>query len=335
MQIVCPHCDTQYDVRDDALGAAGRTVRCARCKETWLALPVAEPAVAGAEGQMPIGRESGDSDFPSPPPPDILAADPVHVDSPPLAAEIPGQMPAATAIDPVPQPIEPIRAPLRRQRKSRGKVRLGLPVIITGLCAICTAIVFWRADIVRLMPQTAPFFKTLGLGVNLRALDFAGIKTTSETVNGTTILVIEGEVRARKPVEIPRLRFGLNDATGKEIHAWNATIEQASLGAGERAPFVSRLAAPPADGREITVRFFNRRDIVSGGKSMPRILIADDEEAMRGLVARALMLDGHETVTAEDGAEALDILARDKARSIFCSPTSRCRSWTEKKTRAA
>jgi two-component system, cell cycle response regulator CpdR len=44
---------------------------------------------------------------------------------------------------------------------------------------------------------------------------------------------------------------------------------------------------------------------------MPRILIADDEEAMRGLVARALMLDGHETVTAEDGAEALDILARD------------------------
>ena len=44
---------------------------------------------------------------------------------------------------------------------------------------------------------------------------------------------------------------------------------------------------------------------------MPRILIADDEEAMRGLVARALMLDGHETVTAEDGAEVLDILSRD------------------------
>ncbi len=44
---------------------------------------------------------------------------------------------------------------------------------------------------------------------------------------------------------------------------------------------------------------------------MPRILIADDEEPMRLLVARALMLDGHETVTAEDGADALDILVRD------------------------
>lgn len=41
---------------------------------------------------------------------------------------------------------------------------------------------------------------------------------------------------------------------------------------------------------------------------MPRILIADDEESMRVLVARAIALDGHEIVTAEDGAEALEIL---------------------------
>jgi two-component system cell cycle response regulator CpdR len=44
---------------------------------------------------------------------------------------------------------------------------------------------------------------------------------------------------------------------------------------------------------------------------MPRILIADDEEAVRGLVARALQMDGHATVTAQDGAEALEILARE------------------------
>ncbi|MDB5654542.1 MAG: response regulator receiver protein [Tardiphaga sp.] len=40
-----------------------------------------------------------------------------------------------------------------------------------------------------------------------------------------------------------------------------------------------------------------------------RILIADDEESMRVLVARAVALDGHEIVTAQDGAEALEILA--------------------------
>src|ERR1044072_5474479 len=44
---------------------------------------------------------------------------------------------------------------------------------------------------------------------------------------------------------------------------------------------------------------------------MPRVLIADDEESMRALVARAIAMDGHVTVTAEDGAEALEILTRE------------------------
>ena len=44
---------------------------------------------------------------------------------------------------------------------------------------------------------------------------------------------------------------------------------------------------------------------------MPRVLIADDEDSMRSLVARAIAMDGHETVTAQDGAEALEILTRE------------------------
>jgi two-component system, cell cycle response regulator CpdR len=43
---------------------------------------------------------------------------------------------------------------------------------------------------------------------------------------------------------------------------------------------------------------------------MPKILIADDEDSMRQLVARAIAMDGHEIVTAQDGAEALEILTR-------------------------
>src|SRR6201990_3707671 len=44
---------------------------------------------------------------------------------------------------------------------------------------------------------------------------------------------------------------------------------------------------------------------------MPRVLIADDEASMRALVARAIAMDGHETVTAQDGAEAREILTRE------------------------
>ena len=45
---------------------------------------------------------------------------------------------------------------------------------------------------------------------------------------------------------------------------------------------------------------------------MPRVLIVDDKASMRMLVARAVAMDGHETVTAEDGAEALEILGSEQ-----------------------
>ena len=45
---------------------------------------------------------------------------------------------------------------------------------------------------------------------------------------------------------------------------------------------------------------------------MARILVAEDEEGLRSLVARALAQDGHAVMTANDGAEALDLLTREQ-----------------------
>jgi two-component system, cell cycle response regulator CpdR len=47
---------------------------------------------------------------------------------------------------------------------------------------------------------------------------------------------------------------------------------------------------------------------------MARILLADDEESVRALVARALAEDGHEVIATADGGEALDRLARHGGR---------------------
>jgi CheY-like chemotaxis protein len=44
---------------------------------------------------------------------------------------------------------------------------------------------------------------------------------------------------------------------------------------------------------------------------MARVLIADDEDSMRQLVARAIAMDGHDIISAQDGAEALEILIRE------------------------
>ncbi|MDQ4059626.1 MAG: response regulator, partial [Pseudomonadota bacterium] len=47
---------------------------------------------------------------------------------------------------------------------------------------------------------------------------------------------------------------------------------------------------------------------------MARILLAEDDEAVRGFVRRALELDGHEVVAATDGSEALEILQTEDGR---------------------
>lgn len=52
---------------------------------------------------------------------------------------------------------------------------------------------------------------------------------------------------------------------------------------------------------------------------MARILIAEDDEAVRAFVSRALELDGHNAKTAEDGAEALDVLAQDQDFDLLLS----------------
>src|SRR6185437_3596480 len=105
-----------------------------------------------------------------------------------------------------------------------------------------------------------------GLNVNLRGLAFRDVKVTTETVEGKQVLVIEGVIvgESKKSVDLPRLRFSVRDAQGAEIYAWNSVLEQATLNPGGHASFRSRLASPPAQGKSIDVRFFNKHD-VSGG----------------------------------------------------------------------
>nr|WP_306268408.1 response regulator [Pararhizobium sp. IMCC3301] len=44
---------------------------------------------------------------------------------------------------------------------------------------------------------------------------------------------------------------------------------------------------------------------------MARILLTEDDAAVRTFVSRALQLDGHDVTTAEDGEEALNVLKNE------------------------
>jgi hypothetical protein len=269
------------------LGTAGRTVRCSRCKETWLARPEDAVEMAAAVPAMAQSSQSAGNDAAAEW--EALAREeeaqntPV-VDSPSISADLPaerensphdgdGDWPSVARQDAEDEDHEAGT----RKRGARlfvfpplpripGIPRINLPTACAAMGALVLALMIWRTDVVRLLPQTATFYRLVGLEVNLRGLAFKDIKVSHETVDGKPVLVIEGMIvgGTAKPVELPRLRFSVRDAQGAEIYAWNAVLEQPVLNPGERAHFKSRLASPPPEGRNIDIRFFNKRDLAGG-----------------------------------------------------------------------
>jgi predicted Zn finger-like uncharacterized protein len=287
MHIVCPHCTTSYAIDPATLGVAGRNVRCSRCKEVWLArtedaLENVAPARAMVSASQASSEPDAAAEWEAMAAEDDSQEAPV-VDSPSISADWPDGDGSPSSADSDwlsgAQDEAEDSGAMRRNAswfhhllrppalfRASGKPLVGLPTACAAMGALVLALIIWRVDVVRLLPQTATFYKMVGFEVNLRGLMFKDVKISTETVEGKQVLVIEGVItdQARKPVELPRLRFSVRDAQGAEIYAWNTVLEQTVLRPGERASFKSRLASPPPEGRNIDIRFFNRRDMASG-----------------------------------------------------------------------
>src|SRR5258707_401492 len=168
MHIICPHCTTSYAIDPATLGAAGRTVRCSRCKEVWLARP--EDAVV-TQALVPSMAENG-ADAPNSAAPaarsDSAGADhdqsqetPV-VESPSISAEWPAGEPGREPNWPsVARPdagsetgaVSRSRPSLRRLKPSFAMPAVSLTTICAAMGALVLGLGVWRADVVRLLPQ--------------------------------------------------------------------------------------------------------------------------------------------------------------------------------------
>jgi len=190
------------------------------------------------------------------------------VDSPSISADWPPEDEASKGrrhrlARPSPEKMpRRMRTPFRPSSRWPGFVRLpAFPRIpypagrrwpATGLRAmgaLVLALFVWRVDVVRLLPQTALFYKSAGLEVNLRGLDVRDIKITNETVDGKPVLVIEGKIIGETasrsncrgcafPSRTPR---GAESMPG--MRCWNRRCWKP----GEQAFFQVRLASPPPE----------------------------------------------------------------------------------------
>ena len=277
--IVCPSCATSYMIDPASLGPSGRTVRCARCKSTWTAGGPQE-RVAGFVADVIAEAEVNEGIAPSRRAPDDFGAEP---DAPAAAlpqeaeqehAELPqgDAPPIAPADSELPPPVHPFepgdadtfvarRARMQERRKVKRRSSKWTALILV-LVGFNVAMIGARNEVVRYLPQTASLFAAIGLPVNLRSLSFEDVKITKEERDGVPVLSVEGNIVsvAKRPVEVPRLRFAIRNTSGQEIYAWTAAAPRSILEPGDKIEFRSRLASPPAEAADVMVRFVSAQD---------------------------------------------------------------------------
>ena len=294
MLIVCPNCSTSYAVEPASLGAAGRTVRCARCKTTWFAkgeraVPEMATAEAASEAEEAFrgvirpdhqASTAGEAADPSPAEADHAAPEteqgetapvaemPVAIDAPSLVPSI--ELPAHPDAASEPDEIESFAARRKRLQARRKQARRSSrwTALILVLFAFNVALVGARSEVVRFFPQTASLFAAVGLPVNLRNLKFENVRISKEVQEGLSSLVVEGTVFSitNRPSEVPRLRFAARDAAGQEVYTWTAMPGRSILGPGEKLDFRTRFVSPPDNAVDVMVRFVNAQDAAPAPK---------------------------------------------------------------------
>lgn len=256
MLIVCPTCESRYDIAADAIGAGGRSVRCSRCRTEWRVfadgaapLPFEDDSAPGADEDMAGSGAAG-----------MGVEEPVDAQA--LEDGLAPPPTAAAVIDGPPARRAKIKVTKKKKRPAKpfpwakAAVAAGLAGIVLLFAA--------RTAVVRIAPQTASLYALVGLPVNLRGIEFEGVKTAMLVENGVPVLIVEGFIRslAATPTVIPRLRVSVRDEKDTEIYNWTAVVTREALPPGQSVPFKTRLASPPEAGRSVVVRFLLRRDMV-------------------------------------------------------------------------
>jgi hypothetical protein len=273
MHTVCPNCARSYGVEVAILPSPGgwtRQARCHCCHWLWQVdlssadkLMLVADAVAPATAQAAGDARRAPLQFERHPKSAFHEFEPAKMARAP--ASLPGSMHvelraeahiAAEFLRDTPALIARCASWCKSWRLPLSR----LQIVILGLLIADAAIIGWRADLVRAMPQTATFYARLGLPVNVRGLRFDRVAATAEWVDGKPVLIVKGEISNDTSMaeEVPRLRLVVRNSEHQEIRFWDVAPARQALAPGETMPFRSELALPPPDTREIVVRFVDR-----------------------------------------------------------------------------
>ncbi|MCK7614428.1 zinc-ribbon domain-containing protein [Roseibium sediminicola] len=235
MKIKCPDCSTSYEIKAEAVGAEGRSVKCAKCGNRWFVSPEDdevgdvdfsaaadtadddEPAVedgtdkdeadwaADAEDDdtAPDAEDDSEPDDFKPEPPASRSSK----DADKYAADLEDDEPEGSGTDIESSAKRPkiIVNPDKFRRNHVGALlnwlfrrnyrRIGGIALFGAAVAVCAIFILMRDNVVKQSPDLASLFQMIGFDVNLRGLEFRNLRTFTEVEDGKRVLVVEGSIR--------------------------------------------------------------------------------------------------------------------------------------------
>jgi predicted Zn finger-like uncharacterized protein len=272
MLLVCPSCRTRYVVPDSAIGAAGRQVRCANCRNSWfqegpssVAPPKLErivspdlpptppppppPATPVSSAQTVAVEKVDDSDSRGPGF-DSLDAMPPTIETPALDRDEPtptGLRSAPLFSDDAPERSQFAHEPPFRPRRNPAKILTYAAAAFALLVAVAGGALWYfgwldgrltvSAKESRLMIQ---LHDNLALG---RAAD------------GSPYFIASGSIvnPTAETLPVPNMLVTLKDSSGRSIYNWEMKPPARSLAAGDKIDFSQLKRDVPLASSKISV----------------------------------------------------------------------------------